>query len=333
MHASAARVRRGFTLIELLVVIAIIAILIALLLPAVQQAREAARRTQCKNNLKQIGLALHNYLDTFNTFPVGANFARGALANPGFGTTWWVSILPYLDLGNLKNQLTVDGSHPGSLSNSNPSFTGFTVNGPIVNGLRLTSMICPSSPLEAVRSSGYVHTITCPQYTGISGAVGDAANGFVNASGREWVGYQSGIVSVGGTLVPLKSIRIAEITDGTSNVMMVGEQSNFAKTATGAPTTINNHHGFLCGVNEVSLPMTGRTFTVTTIRYAPNSANTALTGVRNNDGVNNGIFSPHVGGVQILLGDGSVRFLSENLEMLTVRRLATRDDGGVVGEF
>jgi len=289
--------------------------------------------TQCKNNLKQVGLALHNYLDTFSTFPVGTNFARGALASPGFGVTWWVSILPYLDLGNLKNQITVEGSHPGSLSNSNPLFTGFVMNGPIVNGLPITVMLCPSSPLEAVRSSGYVHTITCPQYTGISGAVGDTASGFVNPSGREWVGYQSGIVAVGGALVPLKAIRIAEMSDGTSNLMMVGEQSNFAKTATGAPTTINNHHGFLCGINETAFPVTGRTFNVTTIRYAPNSANIALTGVRNNDGVNNGIFSPHVGGVQILLGDGSVRFLSENVDMVNVRRLATRDDGGVVGEF
>src|SRR6186713_1030482 len=99
---------RGFTLIELLVVIAIIAILIALLLPAVQQAREAARRTQCKNNLKQQGLALHNYLDTFSTFPIGVSYS---LSNTvavrheycSGSTNWRVSIFPYLDQANTYN--------------------------------------------------------------------------------------------------------------------------------------------------------------------------------------------------------------------------------------
>ena len=89
------RKSRGFTLIELLVVIAIIAILIALLLPAVQQAREAARRTQCKNNLKQIGLAFHNYHDVYNTFPVGSREWVGT-GGTSWGQSWWLSMLPYM---------------------------------------------------------------------------------------------------------------------------------------------------------------------------------------------------------------------------------------------
>src|SRR5262245_60347417 len=95
--------RRGFTLIELLVVIAIIAVLIALLLPAVQQAREAARRTQCRNNLKQIGLALHNYHDVFSIFPPG-NLQIGECCNADNEITWAISILPYIEQTNLQNQ-------------------------------------------------------------------------------------------------------------------------------------------------------------------------------------------------------------------------------------
>ncbi len=324
--------RRGFTLIELLVVIAIIAVLIALLLPAVQQAREAARRTQCKNNLKQIGLALHNYHDVYTTFPIGTSFSRG-FVDPSFGVSWWVGLLPFFEQGSLANQITTEGTHTGTLASSNGGTnTGYVVNAPLVDGLAISIMLCASSPVPAVRSSGYDHTITCPQYTGISGAAG-GGEGFVNVAGREWTGYQSGLVSVGGMLVPLRAIRIGEVTDGTSNTIMVGEQSDFGKDAMGTPVIINNHQGFMCGINEERLPIAGRTFNVTTIRYALNSANTSLVGVRNNDGVNNGLFSPHVGGVQVLLADGSVRFLGENADLLAVKRLATRDDGAVIGEI
>ncbi len=113
MRASSRRARRGFTLIELLVVIAIIAVLIALLLPAVQQAREAARRTQCKNNLKQIGLAMHNYHDTYNRLPLGgvcSGLAPNASSPSDFrdarwSQTWAIAALPLLEQGNLWNHL------------------------------------------------------------------------------------------------------------------------------------------------------------------------------------------------------------------------------------
>src|SRR3954454_25192238 len=119
MKCSTSTVRRGFTLIELLVVIAIIAILIALLLPAVQQAREAARRTQCKNNLKQIGLALHNYHDTCNSFPPGwintwaSNPPRSNF--PGNSWGWNAMILPMMDQGNVYNQINWSVGFAGGL--------------------------------------------------------------------------------------------------------------------------------------------------------------------------------------------------------------------------
>ena len=130
--------RRGFTLIELLVVMAVISILIALLLPAVQQAREAARRSSCQNNLKQLGLALHNYHDVHKTFPLGATaMTDWALKN---GTNWRTAILPQLEQGPLFEQLDFEN---GS------SFAGDTYTGnEVLRGLKLAVYLCPSSDLD-----------------------------------------------------------------------------------------------------------------------------------------------------------------------------------------
>jgi prepilin-type N-terminal cleavage/methylation domain-containing protein len=334
MYATANRRLRGFTLIELLVVIAIIAVLIALLLPAVQQAREAARRSQCKNNLKQIGLALHNYHDVYGMFPIGSNFARGALAanGVGWGMSWWVGILPYIDQAPLASKLTCEGSHPGSLANSNVNFDGHAKNGPVVNGVRIPVMLCPSSVVPGVRKTGYEYSITCPTYVGISGASNDTTF-TANSSSREWVGYQSGIMAVGGVLLPLFPVQMRDLTDGSSNTMVVGEQSAYGYSATGAQQILNSYHGFMCGADHTDYPVTRRAFNVTTIRYAINTVSTALTGIRENEGVNNGVFSGHEGGAHVVLGDGAVRFLSENMNLATLKRLATRDDGQVIGEF
>src|SRR5947207_281778 len=129
--------RLGFTLIELLVVIAIIAVLVALLLPAVQQAREAARRSQCKNNLKQIGLALHNYLDAYTKFPIGsANTQPG-----GWGSPLWVAILPYIDEAPRYNKWDFNTAQTGWID-------GNANNGALVNGKKMGKWFCPSSPLS-----------------------------------------------------------------------------------------------------------------------------------------------------------------------------------------
>ena len=140
---------RGFTLIELLVVIAIIAILIALLLPAVQQAREAARRTQCRNNLKQIGLALHNYHDTFRLFPPGV-IRDGQNNSEAWG--WTVFILPFLEQANLYNQLDPDTYRLRDLlAGLNPTYPAPTANAAILQN-PLSVFICPSDP-----NSGRAH--------------------------------------------------------------------------------------------------------------------------------------------------------------------------------
>ncbi len=333
MRITSVRASRGFTLIELLVVIAIIAILVALLLPGVQQAREAARRTQCKNNLKQIGLALHNYHDTYNGFPIGTNFSVGTIGNT-FGVSWWVGLLPYIEQAPMFNMLATSGTHTGTIATTNGGTnTGYAINAPVIDGKSISLMLCPSSPLPEFGQPHNEHSIIRPQYVGISGAV-NGTEGFVNSpTNRQWANHQGGIASNGGVLVALRSTRIRDITDGTSNTMVVGEQSNWGWDAAGNKVQINNWQGFMCGINQSVIPFNGRPFNLTAVRYAINSPNIPLPGVHNNDGPNNGIFSAHVGGAQILLSDGAVRFLSENTDLLTIKYLATRDDGAVIGEF
>ncbi|HWL08219.1 MAG TPA: DUF1559 domain-containing protein [Planctomicrobium sp.] len=341
--------RLGFTLIELLVVIAIIAILVALLLPAVQQAREAARRSQCKNNLKQIGLALHNYHDVYGGFPIGTRHSERAGAVSLFGVSWWVGLLPYLEMADLYNKMTLVGRHPGSLA---ANTDGNTINGPLLNGLVIRTMVCPSSPLPQLRPM-HETNVTASQYTGISGATNDAGVFLGNPdvpiddlSGRQFAGRGSGTIALGGTLTLFRSIRLRDVTDGASNTMVVGEQSNFGENSAGVKAQINQSQGFQCGIPFPKFPAVAeylgnnignlRTFNVTTIRYAINTASSGgngRAGIGDNDGVNNGIFSAHPGGSQVLLADGSVRFLSENMHLVTLKSLATRDDGLTLGEF
>jgi|688.fasta_scaffold302408_1 prepilin-type N-terminal cleavage/methylation domain-containing protein len=339
--------RRAFTLIELLVVIAIIAILIALLLPAVQQAREAARRTQCKNNLKQIGLGLHNYHDTYGTLPIGG---VGSSAS-GWGFSWYMRILPNIDQANVFSRINFSGTHPGW------SCCGDAVgqaNGDVMRAATIPWATCPSSPMEVKRDTGGGPT-TIPQYYGISGATN--GNGYTNPTntvanccgccgGQQATGQQSG----NGTLVITKAIGFKDIVDGTTNTIAVGEASNFiynAAPAAGGTRTVqvNGAHGIMMGSPNIYSTETyaangwthERPFNLNTVRYAPNAPvvdnDANWPGVGNNFGSNNPLNSAHTGGVQVLLGDGSARFISDNIDLLTLRLLCTRNDGRVIGEF
>lgn len=327
--------RSAFTLIELLVVIAIIAILIALLLPAVQQAREAARRSQCKNNLKQIGLALHNYHDVYNAFPIGGTLET-------LGCSWRVRILPYIEQVNAYNQISFSGGFMGHVS----SFQA------ILRTLRVDVFHCPSSAFpmtgDATSSmnSGGSQIV---QYVGISGATPDPAGRDSSVCSSPNV-IQSGTYCDNGTFVSFHARQLKDLTDGTSNVMIIAEQSGQVNEKQFTANSLGGWHGTVANTTTSSLTTSstlaflkasgitasgGYTGGMTTIRHpinafwtsgAPSSANSIYE-------VNYVINSFHTGGTHAVFGDGSVRFLAENMSMDTLRRISVMNDGLVVGEF
>ncbi|WP_437225414.1 DUF1559 domain-containing protein [Planctomicrobium sp. SH661] len=324
MMVHACRTKRGFTLIELLVVIAIIAVLIALLLPAVQQAREAARRTQCKNNLKQIGLAHHNYHDTYSGFPIGSR----AGAPGSWGESWWVGLLPYLDQAAIANRW--DHQVPNS---------GFYGNSSLVNGLVLAAARCPSSSLDKYTKNGWNDGTPKAHYAGVAGANPDPLGRTLVYPEFNW-GY--GELGAWGLLIRDKSIKSRDATDGLSNTLLVGEQSDWLIAINGGQ--VENNSGGLFGMFIGSVEGPERHHNITTVRHPPSYRTSGDAdpdayftcpsgGVCRNVGYNNPIQSIHTGGAHVLLGDGSVRFIGNSINMQTYRCLATRDDGQVVGEY
>ncbi|WP_339733981.1 DUF1559 domain-containing protein [uncultured Gimesia sp.] len=315
----------GFTLIELLVVIAIIAILIALLLPAVQQAREAARRSTCKNNLKQIGLALHNYHDTHRTFPQG-NYGMTNNAWPlRDGTNWRTMILPYMDQATVYNQLTFDNT--AATFNGN-SYTGNEV----LIGLKLPIFLCPSSILDPFDTGGNNSTGGLNHhYAGIQGAARPIPGSNPDKGTRD-CGH--GWSCDNGTLFSNECITIAKIVDGSSNTIMVAEQSG---EVDGKNLTANYYGGWHGARNDsrVSGSSCSDLWSAgtTCVRFAPNSniiqGGATDTKYRNNTVIN----SEHTGGIHVLLGDGSVHFISENIDFTTLKQLCVRYDRVPVGEF
>lgn len=327
------RLKRGFTLIELLVVIAIIAILVALLLPAVQQAREAARRTQCKNNLKQIGLALHNYHDTYNCFPPGRT--RNTYSGQGVGwyrgnIGWLPRLLPQMEQGNLFQQIDWSLGFAGTRGTDGDR----GVNGANPRGARrqiIPALRCPSDP-----GSGSVPwlTPTGQQVSGRGPRTDYAQGNYLAAVGDTTrLGTQPP-----GLFGQNTKYSFRDITDGSSNTVVVSEAViGFYRVA----SNDSGNRTQCTGVNKDNNRMrqAGNSWFY---NYFPQSGFFSSFNVPNakqfdcgvnSNRVNQASRSVHTGGVQSLLGDGSVRFISENVDVRTWRNLGNKSDGQVIGEF
>ncbi|HWL09813.1 MAG TPA: DUF1559 domain-containing protein [Planctomicrobium sp.] len=310
--------RRGFTLIELLVVIAIIAILVALLLPAVQQAREAARRSQCKNNLKQIGLALHNYHDTHQVFPpgcvstssnVGTGWCSTATSQAGQRAPWTVMILPFLEQAVLYQEFRFDQKFT-----SWSSYAGSTTNHAAFQLKAMAVYKCPSDPLSAAEK-------VAANYRGVQGGQTSPTTSHCNYSGNSNRRFHTN-----GILFVNSRTAFRDITDGTSNVLLVGE-SHYNTT------TANSSTGAYVGWASATNASTEGPY-VGNLAAADGGINSSPVDPSKADPrehQSNHFGSFHTGGAHFLLADGSVHFLSQNMDQGTFRGLGIRDNGLPVG--
>lgn len=320
---------RGFTLIELLVVIAIIAILIALLLPAVQQAREAARRSQCKNNLKQQGLAIHTYLDSHKRFPNGGFYVTGS----GIGPSWRATILAQLDQEPLFKKLNF--SVPAA-SFTTP-YAGANV---VLRGLVVPTYRCPSNPAPQTGAAGseFAWSGGDPQiidYVGIAGATPDPA-GRTNVTSTS--NYDGGIYGANGIFSPQLSRKIADVQDGTSATIMLGEMANFTPVGANQVDLRSAYYGgwsgFCC--STLTNPWAGAPDSwgtgTTTVRYNINNPGTPAGAVHTWE-ANLPLRSAHPGGAHAAMADGATRFLNQTIDLATLRTIASMNDRRPSGEF
>lgn len=291
--------RSGFTLIELLVVIAIIAILIALLLPAVQQAREAARRTQCRNNLKQIGLAMHNYHDVHSALPagwIGIDLSTGNADIEGRNGWCWASkILPYIDQANVYNQINFQ------LAVEDPANL-------IPRKTILSSFRCPSNAIAELTwtitdGTNDLAELSLSNYPGVFGT------SEIHACEGNPAPFQC---SGEGMFYHNSSLRFSNVIDGLSNTIMVGERKirhdpDWHTTWTGVVPTGEETLESILGTTD----------------HTPNNPANHL----------DDFSSYHAGGAIFALGDGSARFIQQNIDLTVYQNLATRAGGEPTGEF
>lgn len=310
----------GFTLIELLVVIAIIAVLIALLLPAVQQAREAARRSQCKNNLKQLGLAMHNYHDVTNKLPMAysAMFATPAVSVNSTAACWLRYLLPYIEQAAIYNKW-----------NESIGYTSGT-NLALVR-TRIPMMQCPSD--TAVPSYQNIPPYNYLVNLGNTNAASqNGINGADYSAGPFKIASPS---SPAGSRLPGYATNFRDITDGASNTMMLGE----IRTGTVRASVPNAVDGDFRGLTWISFQAgyTGNLPPNTPIQdgmsqFCVTDPNDYLPCV----GVSSGndrlsMRSRHIGGAHTVLCDGAVKFISNSIDLSVIRALSTMSGGEVLG--
>ncbi len=298
--------RKAFTLIELLVVIAIIAVLIALLLPAVQQAREAARRAQCKNNLKQLGIALHNYHDTFSGLPPGA--IQVFETNAQNEATWISMILPYIDQQPLYNRANFSSCFGCVASPGNPAYE-------IVSPL-IPMMLCPSDKDVGIMWGAYRR----------GNYVANAGMGPLRS-----VSLPKDPTRTSGPFTMNSKTQMRDFTDGTSNTALVTE----IMKVEGTDVRGVMHYPEGAMYEHDRTPNTGipdgvRSGGCVSVTRAPC---TGTHSAYNDRQITISARSQHIGGVQILMADGSGRFVSDNINLAIWQGLGTHDKGEVLGEF
>ena len=318
--------RKAFTLIELLVVIAIIAILIGLLLPAVQKVRAAAARVQCDNNLKQVGLAAHNYHDTYGRFPSGINlpvstqsgalfptnvfYTSGTFGNPPIAGQFiglFEALLPFFEQDNLQKNLDLTQREYANCLG--PTSTGAQV---------VKILICPSDTLP----QGNMTTYTTGGKTYYFGMNSYGGNG-----GTYAYYFDFGSLKTDGIFWINSSVRIPQITDGTSNTIMFGERYHHDPGWTKGSTTINNVGGWAwSNYNAVQDYILSARVPINYMIPAgqPDPPPFAFTDPRTC-----AFGSGHTGGANFGLCDGSVRWISETTDLVTLQALCTRQGGEV----
>lgn len=309
--------RSGFTLIELLVVIAIIAVLIALLLPAVQQAREAARRTQCKNNLMQIGLALNNYMMAHEVLPPGTQNDAGpihSIEGGGYHMGWLTQILPYIEQQNVYHHIEFANS-----VYSDP-------NAP-VREQSIKTFVCPSDP-----HVGRSDPMAAPRKLGQTNYCGVHND------------YEAPIdVNQHGVLFLNSSISYEQVRDGSSNTIYVTE------TRINAMSMLGWMSGTRASLRSSGIPESRKLAPALPMAVAPVEVSgehfthlyshpqtywdQEIIWANNNPDFVGGCGSWHTGGWHIALGDGSVRFINVNISLDTLRQLLNRADGEMMKDF